>query len=322
MSLSSIFTWLGILTAGAVTAALVDGILPFLRPSKLGRYLHTKDGKPAWAFVTGASDGIGKAISHELAAKGFNVVLHGRNPAKLESVQRHLQATFPEREFRVIIADATNCAPDVFKDIANRLADLHLTVLVSNAGTALTSPDATAFRTLDAFSNNELAYLLSLNAVFPTLLIRAMIPVLARNSPALAISIGSLSDAGLPLIGAYSANKGHQRVLFEAVAREMRIADRDVEVIYMRLGSVTGVSHLCAPPTLFEPHSSTAARAVLARVGCGRAVVVPYWAHALQAVGPDWLPWWLKDAIFTRVMLKMQAEEMSPQRKGTDLKRK
>jgi 17beta-estradiol 17-dehydrogenase / very-long-chain 3-oxoacyl-CoA reductase len=40
-------------------------------------------GERSWAFITGSSDGIGKAIAFELAKQGFNIVLSARTPAKL-----------------------------------------------------------------------------------------------------------------------------------------------------------------------------------------------------------------------------------------------
>ena len=46
-----------------------------VRPSSLDRYLIGG----VYAVVTGATDGIGKAVAMELAGRGFNIVLHGRN---------------------------------------------------------------------------------------------------------------------------------------------------------------------------------------------------------------------------------------------------
>ena len=39
--------------------------------------------KGAWAVVTGATDGIGKEFSYQLAKNGFNVLLVARNPQLL-----------------------------------------------------------------------------------------------------------------------------------------------------------------------------------------------------------------------------------------------
>ena len=41
-------------------------------------------GKDSWAIVTGCTDGIGKALAFELAKRGFNIYLIGRDPQKLQ----------------------------------------------------------------------------------------------------------------------------------------------------------------------------------------------------------------------------------------------
>jgi 17beta-estradiol 17-dehydrogenase / very-long-chain 3-oxoacyl-CoA reductase len=47
-------------------------------------------GKGSWAVVTGATDGIGKAICHELAKSGFNIILVSRTILKLKTVAEDL----------------------------------------------------------------------------------------------------------------------------------------------------------------------------------------------------------------------------------------
>jgi 17beta-estradiol 17-dehydrogenase / very-long-chain 3-oxoacyl-CoA reductase len=311
----SFFALLGLLATAAIIIAVVNEIVPYLRASQLHRYLHTRHGKPAWAMVTGASDGIGRALSNELAANGFNIVLHGRNPSKLTRVEQELLAAYPTRHFRILIADATQCAPDVFKGIVNQVADLHLTVLISNAGGA---PTATAnpFKTLDGNTNKELADTLHLNATFPTMLLNALIPTLARDGPALIIVVGSLAAWGLPLVSAYGATKAYLLSLCQSVAREMRIKERDVEVMYLGVGSVTGVSHTSGAPSFFQPSASTLAKGALARVGCRRAVIVPYWPHALQRALMDLMPGMVKDVIFSKTMLELQAKGLDPRERG------
>ncbi|KAK3223530.1 hypothetical protein Dsin_010555 [Dipteronia sinensis] len=61
----------------------------FLRPSKnLKKY-------GSWALVTAPTDGIGKAFAFELARKGLNLVLVGRNPDKLNDVSDLIRAKVP-----------------------------------------------------------------------------------------------------------------------------------------------------------------------------------------------------------------------------------
>ena len=43
-------------------------------------------------MITGSTDGIGLETAGMLVSLGHNVLLHGRNPAKLEKVERTLSA--------------------------------------------------------------------------------------------------------------------------------------------------------------------------------------------------------------------------------------
>lgn len=49
----------------------------------MARY-GSKSGKKSWAVVTGGSDGIGEEFCKELARRGFNICMVGRNTKKME----------------------------------------------------------------------------------------------------------------------------------------------------------------------------------------------------------------------------------------------
>ncbi|KAI0186739.1 short chain dehydrogenase/reductase [Xylaria flabelliformis] len=253
----------------------------YTRSSNLHRYLYTSaSGERAWALITGSSNGIGKSLAFELASHGFNIVIHGRNADKLETVRDEIRAAYPDAEVRVIVADASQChRREVvdFERIRDQLADLHLTVLINCAGAG----PKPAFGALETYATDEILENLHLNAAFPTLLTAALMPT---RHPALIINIGSVTDEGFPLVSFYSAGKAATHALHKALAREAALDgwDRDVEIISHRVGAVTEVSHTQASPTLFRPAARTIAKAILARTGCGRNIVVPYWPHALQ----------------------------------------
>lgn len=300
---------LGVLTALAIAGATVDTILPYLRPSKLHRYAHDKNGAP-WALVTGASVGIGAAFCRQLAAAGFNVVLHGRNPEKLSGVQRELQADFPNSEFRTLVADCTDISPAVFDSITSQLSDLNLTVLINNAGGLPPSLVNGAFRPVHDYTHSELTSTISLNATFPTLLTSALLPLLIANSPSLVITIGSLADNGLPLLSAYSSTKSYLSVFAQALSREMHMDGHDVQVLHLRLGSVTGVAHTWTKPGVFLPHATDLVKAGLGMVGCGRTAVVPWWGHKVQAVALGWMGR-LKGRVFEGEMARLRREGLN-----------
>lgn len=50
-------------------------------------------------MITGSTDGIGKGFAEVLAEEGFNIVIHGRNPEKLEKTKQEMEAKYKERKF-------------------------------------------------------------------------------------------------------------------------------------------------------------------------------------------------------------------------------
>ena len=48
-------------------------------------------------LITGATDGIGKATALALAERGAGVIVHGRNPAKLEATLAELRSATGNR---------------------------------------------------------------------------------------------------------------------------------------------------------------------------------------------------------------------------------
>ncbi|KAI0538826.1 hypothetical protein GGR58DRAFT_512803 [Xylaria digitata] len=312
---------------------LLDAARLYLLPSGLHRYLYTDaSGQRAWALITGSNSGIGKSLAFELAGHGFNIVLHGRNPSKLEAVRDELLATYPHAEVRILVADASQCyrseAVD-FERIREELTSLHLTILINCAGAG---PMPT-FGALETYGRDVILDNIYLNAAFPTLLTAALLPVLRgqykkpaehisngdarefssrrpRSRPALILNIGSVTDDGFPLVSFYSAGKAASHVLHKAIAREAALEGwDDVEIVSHRIGAVTGVSHTQAPPTLLRPEARTIAKAVLARTGCGRKSVVPYWPHALLQVFLGLLPVSVADRVVNNAMRRVQLEE-------------
>ncbi|CAL4107260.1 unnamed protein product, partial [Meganyctiphanes norvegica] len=85
-----------------------------------------------WAVVTGASDGIGKAYVHKLAAKGMNVVLIARNKEKLDKVAQDIRTEYGI-ETLVVIADFAK-GQSIYGHIAKELEGKDIGVLVNNVG--------------------------------------------------------------------------------------------------------------------------------------------------------------------------------------------
>ena len=283
-----------------------DTVLLFTRPSRLPRYLHrgVQKAEP-WALVSGASDGIGFGFCKELGRNGFNVILHGRNEAKLNRCKDQLRKDNPQRDFLILAVDTTD--PKAVPKIESFVADMkreqvHLTVLINNVGGA---GSMRAWQSLASRTGNDVDDFLAINARFPTQLTRTMLPVLENSSPSLIVNIGSFTgDLASPYLTVYSGCKAFNLAFSKSLAAEMTAEGKDVEVLGVMVGPVgdeVGRGGAVKGLEFFTPTFAEMAKAALARVGCGRSIVTTYWAHSLMKWPMDFMPEWLSEMIAIRI---------------------
>lgn len=134
-SVTQVVSAIGWLVVLKLVYDLLQLVAVYTLTSKVNRYLY---GTAPYALVTGATDGIGKAVAQELYKLGFNLILHGRNPEKLESVRKEIQGSGPQKkDVKLWVADANS--PDVdFNAAVAQWEGLEITLVVHNVGS--TSP--------------------------------------------------------------------------------------------------------------------------------------------------------------------------------------
>jgi NAD(P)-dependent dehydrogenase (short-subunit alcohol dehydrogenase family) len=93
-----------------------------------------RDVAEATILVTGATDGLGRRVTQELAAMGATVLLHGRSPERLEATLEELSSQTGSEKANSYLADLSALA--AVRDLADRILSEHdrLDVLVNNAG--------------------------------------------------------------------------------------------------------------------------------------------------------------------------------------------
>ena len=127
-------------------------------------------------LLTGATDGIGRALAHALHARGVRLVAHGRSPAKLAE----LAAELPGIE--TTVADFARLA-DVAALAQRLLADATpLDGLIANAGVFMTERVLTADACETSFQVNHLAHLQLMLDLLPLMPAGSRITVLASTS--------------------------------------------------------------------------------------------------------------------------------------------
>ena len=91
--------------------------------------------------VTGCTRGIGLCYAHELAIRGMNLILIGRNTNKLKEIASDIKAEYSNVDIEVIEVDFTDSSDDdISRTIKDGLADKDIGILVNNVGVILPFP--------------------------------------------------------------------------------------------------------------------------------------------------------------------------------------
>ena len=161
------------------------------------------------ALVTGASKGIGFAISQKLAEAGANVIMVARTRRELQASARELDAG----AFVADVADAKS-VERLLGALAERA--LRPDILINNAGLFKVS------QLLDT-TPEDFESTLRTNIIAPFLLARALAPAMRGAGHGHIVTIGSIADrhayAGN---GAYAASKFGARAMHQVLREEMR----------------------------------------------------------------------------------------------------
>jgi len=139
-------------------------------------------------LITGSTDGIGLEAAKMLVSKGHHVLLHGRNPSKLEKTKRTLSAIPGRGKIETYVADLSKRAD--IEALAESVKVNHekLDVLINNAG-VLDSPDPTTPDGLDMR--------FAVNTVAPYLLTKRLLPLFGPSGRI--INVSSASQASVQL---------------------------------------------------------------------------------------------------------------------------
>lgn len=130
-------------------------------------------------LITGSTDGIGLETAKTLVSRGHYVLIHGRNSAKLEEVERMLLSLSDAVQVESYVADLSRLN-DV-EAFAGAVAKKHdrLDVLINNAG---------VYKTSEPITQDGLDVRFVVNTIAPYLLTQKLLPLLGANARVINLS--------------------------------------------------------------------------------------------------------------------------------------
>jgi NAD(P)-dependent dehydrogenase (short-subunit alcohol dehydrogenase family) len=193
------------------------------------------------ALVTGATDGLGRAIAGELAADGWTVLVHGRDEARGRAVLEEIRERAGSDAARLYLADLASL--DEVRSLADSVlgAEQRLDVLVNNAGIG---GSGAREESRDGF---ELRF--AVNYLAGYALTRRLLGLLRSSAPARIVNVASagqqaidfddvMLEDGYSGWDAYRQSKLAQILFTFDLAEELR---------------GTGVTATCLHPATFMP---------------------------------------------------------------------
>jgi short-subunit dehydrogenase len=146
-------------------------------------------------IITGASEGIGKALAENLSARGAKLVLAARSDDKIQALAAQLPGSIGVHADMHQEADIQSVIEAALKKFGR------IDILVNNAGRGLVGP-------LETIELDQYKEVMDLNVYAPLRAMQMVIPLMRKNGGGLIVNISSMvSKNAYPTLGAYASTK-------------------------------------------------------------------------------------------------------------------
>jgi len=170
-------------------------------------------------LITGASDGIGRALALHAASLGAQIILHGRSVSKLEKVYDEIEALDGAPRPSIAVMDLASANANSYQTLAASFADEfgRLDGLVHNAGIL---GERYSIEQYDAVLWQQVMHV-NVTAAFA--LTQVCLPMLhASEDPSVIFTSSGVGRVGKAFWGAYAVSKFATEGLSQVLANEHR----------------------------------------------------------------------------------------------------
>ena len=184
-------------------------------------------------WITGGNAGIGKAVALELARRGANVGITGRDQVTLGKVKEEIERLAPTCKVALAVADVTKLdeVQTASKVIENALGSID--IAIANAGEYKeTFPEH--------FNSAEYKRLTEVNYFGMFHVIESVLPKMIANQKGILVATCSVAGyRGLPISTAYGATKAAMINFLEGLRFDLE--KKNIRVVIVNPGFVTTV---------------------------------------------------------------------------------
>ena len=181
-------------------------------------------------LITGATDGLGRELARELAARGVEVLLHGRDEAKAQAVRHDIAESTGSEKLHVVLGDLSSL--EAVRSLAAEVGSAtdRLDALVNNAGII------GGHERRESVDGHELTF--AVNYLSHYLLTALLLALLRDSAPSRIVNVASIGQAPIafedPMLErrydrmrAYSQSKLAQIMFTFELAERLRAAGED-----------------------------------------------------------------------------------------------
>ncbi|MDX1641626.1 MAG: SDR family oxidoreductase [Balneolaceae bacterium] len=160
-------------------------------------------------LITGATDGLGKQVAHNLAVSGATILLHGRDEKKGQSTLEQIKSASGNDKLHYYNADFSSLVE--VKKLAERIKEDfdELDILINNAGVGFGEPGSGR-----DLSDDGLELRFQVNYLAGFLLTKELLPLIQKSDTARIVNVSSIAQTPIEfddvmLENNYSGNRAY-----------------------------------------------------------------------------------------------------------------
>uniref|UniRef100_A0A8D9B7R5 Hydroxysteroid dehydrogenase-like protein 1 n=1 Tax=Cacopsylla melanoneura TaxID=428564 RepID=A0A8D9B7R5_9HEMI len=297
LGVHSVFFYLGAIVVFVVLLDLVYNLINGIRVHLLSSRVDLKARYGHWAVVTGCTDGIGQAYTHELAKQGINIVLVSRTMQKLKDAAQEIESQYGV-ETKIIAVDLGEGKKSI-DAVKHQLGDQEVGILINNVGSLYDYP-----KYLTETSESELWSMVNLNIAFTTAMTHLVLPRMKEKDRGAIVNIGSLAGySPIPMWSIYAASKVYVQYFTEALQIECANTNITVQLVTPGLVSTKMIDFSKSVPlmSLVAPTAPQFAQIAVKTLGLTDHTS-GVWLHGIQNYCRRLLPKWFLIRFTQRLM--------------------